>query len=65
MPALHPEGFREGVVAIVRPGEGPIAQIAWDFRISLSARLAAKGDVDDGVEPVVMSVENAENRELK
>lgn len=33
MPASHPKGFRDDVVAIARRGEAPIAQIAKDFGI--------------------------------
>jgi transposase len=59
--------FRRDVVAVVRKGEAPLAQIAKEFGISESClhRWLKIADVDDGIRCGETSAESAELREIK
>ena len=61
MPRPHPKEFRDDVVAVVRRGEAPIAQIAKDFGISESClrNWSHVGEVADGQRPGVTKTESA------
>jgi transposase len=67
MPKPHPKEFRDDVVAAVRRGDAPIAELAKDFGIRESClrNWLAKADVEDGHRPGQTSVESVELRELK
>lgn len=67
MPAAHPKEFRDGVVAVARRGEAPIAQLAKDFGISESClrNWLHQADIEDGARPGVTKVESEELREAR
>ena len=67
MPKAFPEEFRRDVVAVARRREAPIAQIAKDFGVSVSAvqKWLKRAEIEDGVREGRTLAEEAEIRELK
>ena len=67
MPRPHPKEFRDDVVAVVRRGEAPIAQIAKDFGIHFTTLYSwmKKADIEDGDRPGTTQVASVELREAR
>lgn len=66
MPAAHPKGFCDDVVAVARRGDAPIAEVAKDFGISESClhNWLDAVDVEAGVRPSATRQDSDELREL-
>lgn len=63
----YPQEFRDDVVAVVRKGQAPLAQIAKDFGISEGSltNWMKRADIEDGKRPGLTEPDRAELREAK